>query len=107
MEVEKKNLEDPNRYTLKEHTVTAYTKKETKCALSHQVIEDKKALLAKSGERGPMIKEILSLVCVHPRQWDTAVNLTYSHRYQPGHRDSEFIDKANTIFESLAFKKLY
>ena len=107
MEVEKKNLGDPNRYALKEHAVTAYMKKETKCALSHQVIEDKKALLANSGERSPMIREILSLVCVHPRQWDTAVNLTYSHRYQLGHRDSEFTDKANTIFDSLAFKKLY
>jgi hypothetical protein len=107
MEAEKKNLGDPNRYTLKEHTVTAYTEKETRCALSHQVIEDKKALLAKSGERGPMIREILSLVCVHPREWDTAVNLTYSHRYQPGHRDSEFTDKANTIFNSLAFKTYY
>jgi hypothetical protein len=104
-ETEEKNIGEPNRYTLKEHTVTTYTEKETRCGLSHQVIEDKKALLAKSGERGPMIREILSLICVHPRQWDTAVNLTYSHRYQPGHRDPEFTDKANTIFHSLAFKE--
>jgi hypothetical protein len=94
MEAEKKNLGDPKRYRLKEHTVTAYTEKETRCTLSHQVIEDKKALLTKSGERGPMIREILSLVCVHPRERNTAVNLTYSHRYQPGYRDSEFILKS-------------
>ena len=106
-ETEEKNIGDPNRYTLKEHTVTACTEKETRCALSHQVNEDRNALFAKTGERGPMIRVILLLVCVHPRQWDTAVNLTYLHRYQPGHRDSEFIDKANTIFDSLAFRKLY
>ena len=105
METEKKNLGDPNRYTLKEHTVTAYTEKETSCALSHQVIEDKEALLAKSGVRGPMIREILSLVCVHPREWNTAVTLVYSHRYQPGYRDPRFIDKANTVFQSLAFSE--
>jgi hypothetical protein len=106
-ESEEKNLGEPERYTLKEHTVTPYKEKETKCAVSHQVIEDKKALLAKSGERGPMIREILSLVCVHPRELNTAVTLTYSHRYQPGHRDSEFMDKSNTIFKSLAFKTRY
>jgi len=104
---EEKNLGDPKRYTLREHKVTAYTEKKTKCAISHQVIEDKKALLAKSGERGPMIREILSLTCVHPRERNTVVNLTYSHRYQLSYRDPEFIDKANTIFHSLAFKERY
>ena len=104
IEVEKKNLGDPARYTLFEHRVAAYTEHETRCVRSHQVIEDNQALLSKSGERGPMTREILSLACVHPRMNTMVVGITYSHRYQPGHRDPAFTEKADTVFKSLAFK---
>lgn len=104
-ETEKKNIGDPNRVTLLDHKVIAYKEKETRCVLSHQVIEDKKALLDKSGKRGTMIREILSLVCVHPREQDTVITLSYSHRYHPGQRDTKFPDKANNVFQSLAFSE--
>jgi hypothetical protein len=102
-EVEKKNVGDPERVTLLKHEVTEYKKKKARCVLSRQVIEDRQALLSKSGERGPMIREILSLACVHPAEQDTVVDLVFSHRYQPGHRDPEFPDKAAAVFDSLAF----
>jgi len=59
--------------------------------------------LSRSGERGPMLREIMEITCVHPSASDLAVQLTYSHRYQPGYRNEEFVDKANLVFESIAF----
>ena len=104
---------DSERYALIEHEIEPYAKKETTpvtfnslalCAVSRQTISDKLALLAESGERGLLIRESRTLVCVHPSESDMAVVLNYSHRYQPGNRDPEFINKANMVFESIAFK---
>jgi hypothetical protein len=105
--------EDPDRYTIIEHEIVTYTKKETMpgnfnslalCVVSSQIVTDMRALLLKSGEKGIMIRETQTLVCVHPTERDRAVVLNYSHRYQPGNRDPEFIDKARQVFESIAFK---
>lgn len=105
VEAERKNLGDPNRYTLTEHQVDAYMENDALCSLSRQVIEDK-AALKRTGERTPMIREIMSLVCVHPSQSNMVVNLTYSHRYHAGYRDPKFIEKADAVFQSLAFSRL-
>jgi hypothetical protein len=104
-ETEKKNLGDPDRYTLREHDVSTYSQRGARCALSRQIIDDN-AALKRTGERTSMIREIRALVCIHPGQGTTAVALTYSHRYQPGHRDAEFNAKTSAVFESLAFSKL-
>jgi hypothetical protein len=74
------------------------------CVVSRKVIVDKQALLLKSGEKGTMTRETQTLVCDHPTERDRAVVLNYLHRYQPGNRDPEFIDKARQVFESIAFK---
>lgn len=105
IETEKKNLGDPNRYTLREHEVIAYRENNARCALSRQISDDN-AALKRTGERTPMIREIMSLVCVYPSKTDMAINLTYSHRYHDGHRDPEFTEKATAVFQSLAFSKL-
>jgi len=105
IEAEQKNLGDPDRYTLKEHEVTVYPRKDARCALSHQTIDDN-AALKRTGERTAMTREIMELICVHPAKEKMAVTLTYSHRYHSGHRDPEFIEKAETVFQSLAFSKL-
>jgi len=105
--------EDADRYELIEHEIEPFAKKQTTpitfnslalCAVSRQTVADRQALLAESGERGVMIRESRTLVCVHPSEKDMAVVLTYSHRYQPGNRDPGFIDKADRVFESIAFK---
>jgi hypothetical protein len=105
--------EDPDRYTIIEHEIVPYTKKETMpgnfnslamCVVSQQVIADMQAVLLKSGGKGTLIRETQTLVCVHPTERDRAVVLNYSHRYQPGNRDPEFINKASQVFESIAFK---
>ena len=105
--------EDSDRYRLIEHEIEPYTKRQTTpitfnslalCALSRQTVADKQALLSDSAERGILIRESRTLVCVHPSESDMAVVLNYSHRYQPGNRDPEFIEKADEVFESIAFK---
>lgn len=96
--------ESADRYTVLEHQVDAFAKKEAMCALSQQVIDDKKALLM-SKKRVPMIREVQTLLCLHPYEENVGVMLNYSHRYYPGNRDGEFIDKAKKVFESLAFTK--
>jgi len=105
--------EDPDRYKIIEHEIVPYTKKESMpinfnslamCVVSRQVIADKQALLLESGEKGTLLRETQTLVCVHPTETDRAVVLNYSHRYQPGNRDPEFINKARRVFESIAFK---
>lgn len=104
-QTEKKNVGDPDRYNLKEHEVSAHAQGGARCALSHQLIEDN-AALKRTGERTPMLREIRALVCIHPGNSTVAVTLTYSHRYQPGYRDTEFITKTDAVFRSLAFSKL-
>jgi len=105
--------EDPYRYTIIEHEITPFEKKKTipvsfnslaMCVVSRQMVADKQAPLLQSGETGPLIRETQTLVCVHPTERDRAVVLNYSHRYQPGKRDPEFISKARRVFESIAFK---
>jgi hypothetical protein len=101
-EIQKKDVEDNGCASLKLHKVTAYNHKKTRCVYSHRVFDDRQALLS-NAERGFMIREILSLACVHPAKQDTVVALSYSHRYHPGYRDLEFEDNAAAVFESLAF----
>ncbi len=102
-ETYRQSFANTSRYTAMENEVTAYTQLDAKCALLHRVLEDAQALLSASGERGPMIREIMELTCVHPSANDLTVQLTYSHRYQDGHRNPEFVDQANRVFQSLAF----
>ena len=105
--------DDPDRYTLIKHEIVPYKKKATipvnfnslaRCVVSRQVIADKQALLLESREKGTLIRETQTLVCVHPTETDRAVVLNYSHRYQPANRDPEFTGKASRVFESIAFK---
>ena len=83
-----------------------YPHRKTRCARSQHIVEDKQALLSKWGKRGFMIRDVQSLVCVHPADNEVAVVLLYLHRHHPGKRDPGFIDKANSVFESLAFTKM-
>jgi len=95
------------RYNVVNHEADIYLKKETRCARAQHTVEDKQALLAKSGKRGFMIKDVQTLLCVHPVAKQLAVVLNYSHLHHPGKRDSEFFNKADKVFESLAFTMQY
>jgi hypothetical protein len=99
--------EEGIRYNVVKLEADTYTKKGTRCARAQHTVEDKNAPLAKSGKRGLMIKDAQTLLCVHPVGKQVAVVLNYSHLHHPGKRDSEFINKANKVFESLAFTMQY
>lgn len=95
------------RYHVLKLEAEIYTKKETRCARAQHTVEDKEALLPKSGKRGFMIKDVQTLLCVHPAAKQLAVVVNYSHLHHPGKRDSEFINKADKVFESIAFTTQY
>lgn len=99
--------EEGVRYNVVNLEADIYSKKETRCARAQHTVEDKEALLAKSGQRGFMIKDVQTLLCVHPASKQLAVVLNYSHLHHPGKWDSEFIDRADKVFESLAFTMQY
>ena len=99
--------EEGVRYNVVKLEADTYTKNETRCARAQHTVEDKEALLAKSDQRGFMVRDVQTLLCVHPIAKQVAIVLDYSHSHHPGKRDSEFINKANKVFESLAFTTQY
>ena len=99
--------EEGIRYNVVKLEADTYTKNETRCARAQHTVEDKEALLAKSNKRGFMVRDVQTLLCVHPVAKQVAIVLDYSHSHHPGKRDSEFINKANKVFESLAFTTQY
>jgi len=95
------------RYKVVKLEAAIYSKKETRCARAQHTVEDKEALLAKSGRRGFMIRDVQTLLCVHPLAETIAVVLNYSHLHHPDKRDPEFVNKADKVFESLTFTMQY
>ena len=104
-EVMEKGHQDTNRYTILRHEVGVYKTNKAMCARSQLALTDKKALISKSGKRGPMMRDVETLACVHPSNKNMVVMMVYSHRYQSGNRDAEFVEKASRTFNSLAFTK--
>ncbi len=92
---------DP-RYTLIKHEVSAEPSKQTKCAKSHFVAEDRSAV-RQTGLSGAMILEVRTLNCAHPKRPDIVVSLVFSHRYDPGRADPKFADKAAAVLSSMEF----
>lgn len=99
--------EEGVRYTVVKLEAATYASQETRCARAQYIVEDKEALLAKSGKRGFMIRDIETLLCIHPAGKQIAIVLNYSHLHRPGKRDSEFGNKADKVFASLAFTTRY
>lgn len=97
--------EEGVRYNVVKLEAENYPHRQARCARSLHIVEDKRALISKSGERGFMIRDVQSLMCIHPVDDAVAVVLRYSHLHRPDKSDPEFNDKANRIFESLAFRK--
>ena len=96
---------DPQRFSIKKHEVVAYVKKGVNCAKSHMITEDK-AAVKRTGKSGFMILEALTLTCAHPENRNMAINVTYSHRYYPEHRNVSFIDQALNILNSIEFSDI-
>lgn len=91
-----------SRYEILKHDVSSYVGKSTTCAHSYMQMEDQEALTY-SGNRVFMLREALSLTCIHPQHSNIAVNVTYSHRYPSGQRDPQFLEKAEKVLNSVEF----
>lgn len=97
--------EEGVRYNVVKLEAEIFPKPGVRCASSRHTVEDNQALLSRSGKRGFMIRDVETLMCVHPVESGVVIVLNYSHRHHPGKRDPKFTDKANRVFESIAFKQ--
>lgn len=98
--------EEGVRYNVVKLEAEIYPHRQARCAKSLHIVEDHEALLSKSGKRGFMIRDVQSLVCIHPADDGVAVVLRYSHRHRPDKRDPGFNEEADKVFESLAFRQM-
>lgn len=92
---------DP-RYTTVKHEVRGEPSKQTSCATSHFVAEDK-AAVTQTSPSATMILEVRTLSCAHPKRRDAVVTLVFSHRYYPGQADPKFAEKATALLSSMEF----
>jgi len=53
-----------------------------------------------------MVLEALALTCAHPKDQSVGVTVVYSRRYYPDQGNSEFLEKALSVFNSLDFSDL-
>ncbi len=91
------------RFTVIKHDVTDYTRLKSNCAISNMVTKDHNAI-KRSGKTGDMILEALVLTCALPKDKSTGIGVVYSHRYYPGHNDSDFAEKGMTVLSSVKFQ---
>jgi hypothetical protein len=97
--------EEGDRYNVVSLEAELYPHRQARCARSSHVVEDRQALLSESGKRGEMIRDVQTLVCLHPADNEVALVLIYSHRHHRGKRDPDFVSKSSQVFASLAFRK--
>jgi hypothetical protein len=93
---------DPSRFTLLQHQVIAQSEPGHRCTRSHAVAEDRGAS-KKTSRRDPMVLEMVTLTCAHPRSEGVGVNVSYSHRHYPGDEDKMFMRKADEVLASVDF----
>jgi hypothetical protein len=87
------------------HDIAPEQLKTADCARSYAISEDT-AAVKRSGREDNMLLEMLTLTCAHPKTKAVGVNVIFSHRYYPGYNDSTFIEKANSVLNSLEFDDL-
>lgn len=73
------------------------------CFDTYALAEDH-AAVRESSRKDMMLIETASRTCRHPSNHSVAINIYYSHRYYPGGRDLQFIDRAENAFRSLKYK---
>lgn len=91
---------DPRYRVLAQDTVAesgAYT-----CTRSRFALEDH-AAVKRTATPGVMVLELLTRICVHPKDASLGVRLEYSHRRYPEHADAQFAAKAERVVSSLEF----
>lgn len=96
---------DLERFKMIKHAVSAQSQKGTACARSYALTEEI-APGNRSEEAGHLFFETATITCAHPRNPRIGVNVAYSHRSYPEHRDTRFVENASGVLESIEFHDL-
>lgn len=92
---------DPKRFRILKHELSLQPVDGESCALSHLEAVDR-AVPSTSGPTANMTLETLTLTCAHPKDRNTGINVTYSHKYFPEDKDQQFVEKGSVILQGLA-----
>jgi hypothetical protein len=92
---------DPKRFRILKHELSLQPVDGESCALSHLEAVDR-AVPSTSGPTANMMLETLTLTCAHPKDRNTGINVTYSHKYFPEDKDQQFVENGSVILQGLA-----
>ena len=93
---------NPQRYRAVKLDVEPHLGKGTDCVKSFLTYEDNAPRRA-SGKADPMIFAGLTFTCIHPNARRILVSVEYSHRYNLGQLDPQFLEKAMNVLSSIEF----
>lgn len=93
------------RFKVVSNEATPYPAGGATCVKSHLVTEDH-AAVKRSSRSEPMVRDVYSLTCRHPRDASIGILLTLSQRGYRGQGDPQFADKASLLFNSIQFDAL-
>jgi len=96
---------NPLRFTFIKNETINYMYQNISCVKSHASVIDKKAE-KKSNSIGNMILEAKTLVCPHPENKRVGVSITYSQRYYKSQQTPGFMDKSDSVINSVKFEEL-
>jgi hypothetical protein len=96
---------DPTRFAVTRHDVVPDASRPTECVRSHAVAEDRNPV-KRTSRAGPMVLELVSLTCAHPKNKSVGIDVTYSHRYYAGGQDASLPQKADHVLASVEFGAL-
>ena len=93
---------DKNRFIEVDLNYGLVDTKHGKCMRFLSIHQDLQAH-KKTSNTEPMLLEAMGIICRKPQKETDLVNVVYSHRYYPGHRDYTLIDKAQAQFDGIDF----
>ena len=91
---------DPKRFRILKHEISSQPVDGESCALSHVEAADR-TIPNTTGPTANMMLETLTLTCAHPKDRNTGINASYSHRYFPEDKDPQFVERGSVILQGL------
>jgi hypothetical protein len=90
-----------SRVTLVKNDESLAEGRPARCVRYHTISEDKADRVPSA--RQTLLLQSIGYHCQHPKNRQVGVNLKYSHRYAPGHEDSDLAAKANEFLHKAGF----
>jgi hypothetical protein len=92
---------DPRRFRILKHELSLQPVGGESCALSHVEAVDR-AIPGTTGPTANTMLETLTLTCMHPKDRNTGINVTYSYQYFPEDKDPRFLERGSAILGGLS-----